>query len=366
MFKMDLTPDPREQAAIEARRRRAEERKQRIFDTKQRTMGMDFEALEKQIEEKNARKQEEKELERLEDLERLRQAKVGLLLEKQAKEQEKFRRMEDEEFFKTQQLQRTQRLEEEEKASQDVVPGPSSLVQFDGEDLTYAERYRSQRKQQEEWALQQLHEQMQREKQEREREERFRQQESWQAQKSIELANQEAQARAHQEREAMLYNLRMAEEKKEKLKEMKLRESEENYRDMMETVNSDLISENRDAARSYGPRKVIPDRYKGMAEEEVAAIREEQLHQIEQSKIKKAMEAERAMEEQRQSVLMSRQALLQERALKKLHAEQLNLEREANARLAEDQKEKRRQENETFGKNAISGEFFDFFNRDAR
>lgn len=74
MFKVDLPLEPKEQARIDARRNREEQRKSRIFDaktvhtrallgalTQQRTTGMDYDALTMQIEERKQREAEEKE-----------------------------------------------------------------------------------------------------------------------------------------------------------------------------------------------------------------------------------------------------------------------------------------------------------------
>ncbi len=52
MYKLDLPIDFKEQAAIERRRRLEKERQNRIFNNKYRLIGVDKEALDRQIEEK--------------------------------------------------------------------------------------------------------------------------------------------------------------------------------------------------------------------------------------------------------------------------------------------------------------------------
>nr|KAF6436306.1 RIB43A domain with coiled-coils 1 [Rousettus aegyptiacus] len=52
MFKLDLPPDPKEVAAIEARRNREKERQSRIFNARTRVIGVDVEALNSQVEER--------------------------------------------------------------------------------------------------------------------------------------------------------------------------------------------------------------------------------------------------------------------------------------------------------------------------
>jgi hypothetical protein len=52
-------------------------------------------------------------------------------------------------------------------------------------------------------------------------------------------------------------------------------------------VSSDLLSENPDQAISqFGPHRVVPDRWKGMNQDQIRRIREEQQNQIEEKKVK--------------------------------------------------------------------------------
>ncbi|XP_027948648.1 RIB43A-like with coiled-coils protein 1 isoform X1 [Eumetopias jubatus] len=55
MYKVDLSPDPKEMAAIEARRNREKERQSRFFNVQTRGMGVDVKALNSQVEEQKLR-----------------------------------------------------------------------------------------------------------------------------------------------------------------------------------------------------------------------------------------------------------------------------------------------------------------------
>ena len=55
MYKLDVAPDPREQAKLDAMRRREQERKARFFDPRTRTKGRDVEALAAQVAERQQR-----------------------------------------------------------------------------------------------------------------------------------------------------------------------------------------------------------------------------------------------------------------------------------------------------------------------
>lgn len=52
-------------------------------------------------------------------------------------------------------------------------------------------------------------------------------------------------------------------------------------------ISCDLLTENPDQAISqFGPHRVVPDRWKGMSEDQLRRIREEQQEQIEEKKVK--------------------------------------------------------------------------------
>ena len=56
---------------------------------------------------------------------------------------------------------------------------------------------------------------------------------------------------------------------------------------MANLASSDLLTENPDQAISqFGPHRVVADRWKGMNEDQLRRIREEQQKQIEEKKVK--------------------------------------------------------------------------------
>ena len=55
---------------------------------------------------------------------------------------------------------------------------------------------------------------------------------------------------------------------------------------MANMVSCDLLTENPDQAMSqFGPHRVVPDRWKGMNEEQLRLVREEQQKQVEEKKV---------------------------------------------------------------------------------
>uniref|UniRef100_A0A8C8ZZN5 RIB43A-like with coiled-coils protein 1 n=1 Tax=Prolemur simus TaxID=1328070 RepID=A0A8C8ZZN5_PROSS len=68
MYRVDLTLNPKEVAAIEARRNREMERQRRFFNVRDRVMGVDVEALNKQVEERKLREATERSMEAAYDM----------------------------------------------------------------------------------------------------------------------------------------------------------------------------------------------------------------------------------------------------------------------------------------------------------
>lgn len=69
---------------------------------------------------------------------------------------------------------------------------------------------------------------------------------------------------------------------------MKKRQEEyDNYAELANMISCDLLTENPDQANSqFGPHRVVPDRWKGMNEDQLRRIREEQQQQMEEKKVK--------------------------------------------------------------------------------
>lgn len=67
-----------------------------------------------------------------------------------------------------------------------------------------------------------------------------------------------------------------------------MQEEDDNMTEIANSIYSDLLSENPDQAISaFGPHRVVPDRWKGMSDEQLKRIREEQLKQAEEKKVSK-------------------------------------------------------------------------------
>ncbi|XP_036889655.1 RIB43A-like with coiled-coils protein 1 isoform X2 [Sturnira hondurensis] len=80
MFNLNLPPDPKEVAAIEARRNREKERQNRVFDVRTRVIGVDLRALDSQVQEQKLR----------EAAERSKEAAYAQMLEKKEEERKRW------------------------------------------------------------------------------------------------------------------------------------------------------------------------------------------------------------------------------------------------------------------------------------
>ncbi|XP_011381740.1 RIB43A-like with coiled-coils protein 1 isoform X3 [Pteropus vampyrus] len=159
MFKLDLPPDPKEVAAIEARRNREKERQSRIFNARTRVIGVDVEALNSQVEERRLREAAERSKEAAYGTNQVQYDLVAQMLEKE--EAERTRRLAKKvQDFREQKQQLRNRCEfdlsdpdrfwnEFPACHNDSVPyyGLTSLQYLPGEDLDRAACLRMQQEQ---------------------------------------------------------------------------------------------------------------------------------------------------------------------------------------------------------------------------
>ncbi len=65
-----------------------------------------------------------------------------------------------------------------------------------------------------------------------------------------------------------------------------MQEQDDNMTEIANALFSDLLTENPDQAMSsFGPNRVVPDRWKGMSAEQIERIRKEQARQIDEKKV---------------------------------------------------------------------------------
>lgn len=64
------------------------------------------------------------------------------------------------------------------------------------------------------------------------------------------------------------------------------RDDEDKQMEIYNMINGDFLTENSDTAiSSFGPHRVVPDRWKGMSQAQIKTIRQQQLLQTEQRRV---------------------------------------------------------------------------------
>jgi len=65
------------------------------------------------------------------------------------------------------------------------------------------------------------------------------------------------------------------------------RDDEDKQMEIYNMINGDFLTENSDTAiSSFGPHRVVPDRWKGMSPAQIKTIRQQQLVQKEQRRVR--------------------------------------------------------------------------------
>ena len=84
----------------------------------------------------------------------------------------------------------------------------------------------------------------------------------------------------------LYYSPPQAKEKQAQLEHDKLQEEDDNFTEVCNHVNGDLLTENPDVAQSaFGPHRVIPDRWKGMSPSQLEEIRKTQEFQRQEKEV---------------------------------------------------------------------------------
>ncbi|XP_006743571.1 RIB43A-like with coiled-coils protein 2, partial [Leptonychotes weddellii] len=110
------------------------------------------------------------------------------------------------------------------------------------------------------------------------------------------------------------FNKSQATESLERKIREKKQEQEDNLAEISNLLRGDLLSENpHQAASSFGPHRVVPDRWKGMTQEQLEQIRLVQRQQVQEKLRLQEEERQRDMDWDRRRVQTACAALLRER-----------------------------------------------------
>ncbi|KAJ8940299.1 hypothetical protein NQ318_012838 [Aromia moschata] len=358
-FQLMTDRDRREAASLEQRRQFEEERKKRIFNPRQRLIGVDINILERQIEEKRQRDLEEKSVERIFEEQRIKDDEVALALER--KEQEERNKIVQEINIYRKKFPEKQippRLYDE-----DPRLGMSSCQKFEGEDLQNEQRSKIQREEIKAWLDQQVMEKNNDEQ--KEAEEAYKAAVIARDMRALELDRMEKECRRKLQEACVRFNKALADEKLCERQKREKQEINDNMAEIYNNLTSDMLTENPAVAEGNLGKK-IGYLYKGMTPEEKKKFVAEQQAQIEEAKKKKLLEErrEREMDDymngiQKTVCLMDRELAEQQKKRNKELAEE-------NQRLAVEQNNRKRYLEKEVFKGTTSDLFFEQFNKSTR
>ncbi|XP_058969480.2 RIB43A-like with coiled-coils protein 2 [Pocillopora verrucosa] len=353
MYKLDLPVDMKESAAIERRRNRELQRQSRIFNARVRTIGIDLNALNEQVQDRTRREVEEERRHNAFAADMTRNDKITVLLQKRQEHDMRELNKAVNEFRQSYQQPYDRRefdlndpdsLKKDKPArvsDDDPRCGVASLQKFVGEDLNGKAREKLQQEQAREWIKQQTNEKDQALANQTYADHLYDLKAREMDQRACELASAEADCRRAINMATKDMNQALARERKAKEDSDKQQEQDDNFTEISNSVFGDMLTENPDVAQSaFGPHRVITDRWKGMSPAQLAEIRRIQQAQVEEKERLKQEEEEQEKEYNRLRLTQAKAGIIAERGIERKKKEIEKDQADENRRLAAEQRAK--------------------------
>ncbi|XP_036127126.1 RIB43A-like with coiled-coils protein 1 [Molossus molossus] len=334
MFSLNMPPDPKEMAAIEARRNREKERQKRVFDVRTRVMGVDVGALNSQVEERKLREATERSKEEAYGTSQVQYDLVAQMLEKEEAERTRrlARKVQD---FREQKQQNKSRREFDLwdpnqlwkgfpglHSNNDPYCGLASMQCFSGEDLEKATCLRMQQEQFRCSLEKQIQERQQARIDEMYIDDLHDKLRLAMETRAAQLAKLEESCRISMRCAMANANKAQAAEMAEQRCHEYRREQEANLKEIQNQIKSDLLSEKPQVTQYSGaPCPVLPHRWKGMTAEQRAVIRKAQEAQRHEKEAQRQAEQARDAEWESQAKCLAQAAMELEEQERELCAE---------------------------------------------
>lgn len=375
LIRHDLPPSDIEQQAIARRRQLNEERNRRIFDPKQRTIGMDYNALDQQVQEKIAEKERNKERERdhanytakASDIMEILDIRVHKMRAAEAKDLDEYRKMnQTPESRREYDMNRPDFLKYDPAIRADDNCSVSGLQQFAGEDLQNARRIREQHEQSKVWNYMQRKEREQKEAREKQaKQDNDRDLMEMDAHKMT-LAAENARHNREEAKRNANYNKDMALQRAQTDLQKQQFDTAYAQQEINDQINGKFLTEDRSQATTQNPGRVLVDSWKGMTVE--------QKYNVLQTQERQRLEHEaRLQREREQSSRFDQNLLAGVRAATSLEEQKRQQQREHNLQVAEENRRLAREQRHrnTFMEkvvyqNAATNDFFNQFNTSSR
>ncbi|KAJ2945238.1 hypothetical protein O0L34_g9309 [Tuta absoluta] len=380
MMKLQIANDQdRREAQNRERRRQCElERRSRIFNARQRKIGVDLPFLERQIAEKKKEREEEERRNLAFAKQMIKDSEVALVLE--AREKQERQRIGAEIDIFRQKYQRPQDRREFDLNDPDVLKkqlpprasdgdpvGLSSAQRFEGEDLNYEERKKLMAMQKSSWLEQQVQERKAAEEERQKAEAAYMMAIKARDERAGELDRLERDLRYRLGQANLRYNEALAAERKQIMQVMKEQEESDNCAEMYNMLTSDMLTENPDVAKSaLGKNRAIGYMFKGLNKEDLQKFYAAQKDQMAASKAKR--DAEDKMDAEWQALAKSIQREVTHMDIKdrRTRREIARALMEENQLLAIQQKEKEKYFRDVVYNNTPTEDYYSQFNTTTR
>jgi len=275
--------EARSQLAVQRRRAAEDERKARLLDPKVRMIGVDVDALNRQVEEK--RRMQEEELQKVADGDK--QARLvserGMALERQVELQRRQAQCDDVAYNHA--YQRKQFRREYDLSNPDMVKndmpirmgdddprlGACSMQLMHGEDSEYSNRVELQRAQQRAWCLAQMDEKANKAAEDEQAERVFHARQQEHLSRAVELESIQSRQARETRMVADEFNHAMVVQKKEEQRQSLLQDAAEELEELRCNLDSALLSEIHEPS-ALGAHRKRQDAYKGMSGDEVVDV----------------------------------------------------------------------------------------------
>uniref|UniRef100_A0A8D0LBV2 RIB43A domain with coiled-coils 2 n=1 Tax=Sphenodon punctatus TaxID=8508 RepID=A0A8D0LBV2_SPHPU len=243
----------------------------------------------------------------------------------------------------------------------------SGLQKFLGEDLNHEPRIHFQKEQSREWFLQQQKDSKNALADQKFAEDLYDRNRMELDQRAMELHMIDEEIRRAVCVSTKEFNKAQAAEFAERKKLEKHQEEEDNVAEISNLLKGDLLSENpQQATSSFGPHRVITDRWKGMSQDQLMEIRYRQQQQVLEKMRLEEEEHQRNAEWDRQRIQAARAELLYERHQQRLNRELHRALDNTNAQLSQEQKSKKTYLQEEVYINFPTGQYYTQFNTTSR
>jgi len=379
MYKLDLPLDQKQQAAIERRRNQELARQSRIFNAKVRTIGVDVDAIDQQVEDKKRKEEREKLRSEAFAADANQADKIAVLLDqRQDHDRRMINQSENAYRFLNQQADGRRewdlydpdsKLKDKPARVADDDPrcGPASVQKFEGEDLNTKARKEYQKEQNREWLDAQAKEKELQKERQTEADRLYDLKRIELDVRALELEALERQTRKQIKMATDNYNVALAKDMDTRRSQEKQASEDDNLTEIANHVYGDVLTENPDVARSaFGPHRVVPDRWKGMNQDQLEVIKNTQAAQQAENAKRRAEEKRIDSEWDHQRIAAARAALLMERAENEKSKNVRANQDSKNIALAGEQKDQKEYLDKVVYTNPPTAHYFTQFNTTTR